>query len=39
LLKDGKRTHIGELDGKADLTKVLEGGKPSKVKMVVRAVR
>ena len=39
LLKDGKRTHIGEKDGKRGLCKVLTGGNPNKVKMVVRSVR
>ncbi|MCC9609063.1 hypothetical protein LOC68_07115 [Blastopirellula sp. JC732] len=39
VLKDGQRTHMGELDGKPGLCKVLTEGNPSEVKMIVRAVR
>lgn len=39
VLVDGKRTHIGELNGKRGLCKVLTGGNPNKIKMVVRPVR
>jgi hypothetical protein len=36
--QDGKRTHIGELDGKQGLCNVLNRGNPSAVKMIVREV-
>lgn len=39
ILQDGKRTHIGERDGKSGLCKVLADGKPSTVNMVIRSVR
>ena len=39
VLKDGKRTHIGEKDGKSGLCKVLPQGNPSLVKMIARTVR
>ena len=39
VLNDGKRTHIGEQDGKSGLCKVLTQGNPSSVKMIARAVR
>ena len=39
ILQDGKRTHIGEQDGKSGLCKVLTQGNPSSVKMIVRAVK
>jgi hypothetical protein len=39
VLKNGKRTHIGEKDGKSGLCKVLTQGNPSSVKMIARAVR
>ncbi|PQO40211.1 hypothetical protein [Blastopirellula marina] len=39
ILKDGQRTHMGELDGKRGLCKVLTKGNPSEVKMIVRDVR
>jgi hypothetical protein len=35
----GKRTHIGEKDGKAGLCLVLTDGQPNKVTMIVRPVR
>lgn len=37
--KDGKRTHIGERDGKPGLCKVLTDGNPSEVTLVLRPVR
>jgi hypothetical protein len=39
VLKDGKRTHIGEQGGKSGLCKVLTQGNPSSVKMIARTVR
>lgn len=39
VLKDGKRTHIGEIDGKNGVGKVLADGKPSNVKVIARPVR
>jgi hypothetical protein len=39
VLKDGKRTHIGEKDGKSGLTKVLTNGQPNKVTMILREVK
>ena len=39
ILKDGKRTHIGEKDGKRGLCKVLTQGNPCSVMMIVRSVR
>lgn len=39
VLKNGKRTHIGEKDGKSGLCKVLTNGNPSSVKLIVRPVR
>jgi hypothetical protein len=39
ILQDGKRTHIGEQDGKSGLCKVLTQGNPSLVKMIFRAVK
>jgi hypothetical protein len=39
VLKDGKRTHIGEQGGKSGLCKVLTQGNPSSVKMIARVVR
>jgi hypothetical protein len=39
VVKDGKRTHIGERDGKSGLCKVLTQGNPASVKMIARAVR
>lgn len=39
VLKDGNRTHIGEIDGKNGLGKVLADGKQSKVKVIARPVR
>lgn len=39
VIKDGKRTHIGEQDGKSGLCKVLTQGNTSSVKMIARAVR
>ena len=38
-LKDGKRTHIGEKDGKRGLCTVLAKGNHSSVTMVLRPVR
>ena len=38
VLKNGRRTHIGEQDGKSGLCKVLMDGKPTSVKMIARAV-
>ena len=35
----GKRTHIGEKDGKAGLCNVLTDGNPNKVTMIARPVR
>jgi hypothetical protein len=35
---DGKRTHMGEKDGKRGLCKVLNRGNPASVKMIVREV-
>lgn len=37
--QDGKRTHIGEKDGKPGLCKVLTDGHPNKVTLVVREVK
>lgn len=39
VLQDGQRTHMGELDGKPGLAKVLTDGHPAAVKMIVRPVR
>ena len=39
ILKDDNRTHIGEQDGKPGLCKVLTGGNPREVTMVVRKVK
>ena len=39
VVKGGKRTHIGELNGKSGLCKVLTQGNPSSVKMIARPVR
>jgi hypothetical protein len=39
VVKDGKRTHIGERDGESGLCKVLTQGNPASVKMIARAVR
>ena len=39
VVKDGRRTHIGEQDGKSGLCKVLTQGNPSSVKLIARAVR
>lgn len=39
VLKDKNRTHIGELDGKSGLCKVLTQGNPSKVTIIARPVR
>ncbi|HAY82087.1 MAG TPA: hypothetical protein DCY79_19960 [Planctomycetaceae bacterium] len=39
ILKDGKRTHIGERDGKSGLCNVLSDGKPTQVNMIIRSVR
>lgn len=39
VLKDGKRTHIGEIDGKNGLGKVLTDEKSSSVKVIARPVR
>ena len=38
LLENGKRTHIGEKDGKRGLCKVLTGGNPNKVRIIARQV-
>jgi hypothetical protein len=38
LTQDGKRTHIGEKDGKPGLCNVLTAGNPNKVVIVVRQV-
>ena len=39
VLKNGKRTHIGEKDGKPGLCNVLTNGNPATVKMIARSVR
>ena len=39
VLNNGKRTHIGEKDGKPGLCNVLTGGHPNQVKIVTRPVR
>ena len=39
ILQDGKRTHIGEKDGKSGLCKVLSEGQPTQVNMIIRPVR
>jgi len=39
ILKDGKRTHIGEKDGKSGLCNVLTNGNPATVKIITRPVR
>ncbi len=39
VLKDGKRTHIGEIDAQKGLNKVLQDEKRSNVKIVIRSVR
>ena len=39
ILKNGKRTHIGEKNGKRGLCKVLTQGNPSSVKMIARPVK
>ncbi len=39
VLKDGKRTHIGEKDGKSGLCNVLTNGNPATVKIIARSVR
>lgn len=39
VLKDSKRTHIGEKDGKSGLCNVLTHGNPTTVKIIARPVR
>ena len=39
VLKGGKRTHIGEKDGKSGLCNVLTNGNPATVKIIARPVR
>ena len=39
VLKDGKRTHIGECQHKKGLCSVLTRGQPNKIKMTIRPVR
>jgi len=39
VLKNGKRTHIGEKDGKSGLCNVLTNGNPATVKIIARPVR
>ncbi|MEZ6139036.1 MAG: hypothetical protein R3B84_00560 [Zavarzinella sp.] len=39
VLKGANRTHIGEIDGKSGLCKVIANGNPRTVQMIVRPVR
>jgi hypothetical protein len=39
VLEGTTRTHIGEVDGKSGLAKVLTGGNPRDIKLVFRAVK
>jgi hypothetical protein len=39
VLDAATRTHIGEIDGKSGLSKVLTGGNPRDIKLIFRAVK